>query len=235
MTRIVRCPACGALWKCPDEAAETLRCGECRHTFVLARAETVEVDDDALARVVAARRAPEEKKEAQMAKIAEDLSDFHARETPEPAVPVRAAPPEKKPRKGGALFALLGLVGLAGALTAGALYFHDPILRQFPPLRGVYENICRTLPCPGFAWSDVRAFEIRGELTEAESPRRVRIEITNGSGFEVEGSRFRISITPVRLYARCCVFPGYKLDFATKYWFFRFTPNCAWSSMREVR
>ena len=118
MTRIVRCPACGALWKCPDEAAETLRCGECRHTFVLARAETVEVDDDALARVVAARRAPEEKKEAQMAKIAEDLSDFHARETPEPAVPVRAAPPEKKPRKGGALFALLGLVGLAGALTA---------------------------------------------------------------------------------------------------------------------
>ena len=181
MTRIVRCPACGALWKCPDEAAETLRCGECRHTFVLARAETVEVDDDALARVVAARRAPEEKKEAQMAKIAEDLSDFHARETPEPAVPVRAAPPEKKPRKGGALFALLGLVGLAGALTAGALYFHDPILRQFPPLRGVYENICRTLPCPGFAWSDVRAFEIRGELTEAESPRRVRIEITNAS------------------------------------------------------
>ena len=78
MTRIVRCPACGALWKCPDEAAETLRCGECRHTFVLARAETVEVDDDALARVVAARRAPEEKKEAQMAKIAEDLSDSSA-------------------------------------------------------------------------------------------------------------------------------------------------------------
>lgn len=123
MTRIVRCPACGALWKCPDEAAETLRCGECRHTFVLARAETVEVDDDALARVVAARRAPEEKKEAQMAKIAEDLSDFHARETPEPAVPVRAAPPEKKPRKGGALFALLGLVGLAGALTAAPSTF----------------------------------------------------------------------------------------------------------------
>ena len=99
MTRIVRCPACGALWKCPDEAAETLRCGECRHTFVLARAETVEVDDDALARVVAARRAPEEKKEAQMAKIAEDLSDFHARETPEPAVPVRAAPPRKSPER----------------------------------------------------------------------------------------------------------------------------------------
>ena len=27
----------------------------------------------------------------------------------------------------------------------------------------------------------MRAFEIRGELTEAESPRRVRIEITNAS------------------------------------------------------
>ena len=64
---------------------------------------------------------------------------------------------------------------------------------------------------------------------------RFRIEITNGSGLKVEGRRFRISITPVRLYTRCCVFPGYKLDFATKYWFFRFTPNCAWSSMREVR
>jgi len=49
---------------------------------------------------------------------------------------------------------------------------------------------------------------------------RFRIEITNGSGFEVEGKRFRISITPVRLYTRYCVFPGYKLDFATKYWFF---------------
>ena len=181
MTRIVRCPACGALWKCPEEASETLRCGECRHTFVLAKAETVEVDDEALARVVAARRAPEEKKEAKMAKIAEDLSDFHARETPEPAAPVRATAPAEKPRKGGALYALLGLVGLAGALTAGVLYFHDPILRQFPPLRGVYENVCRTLPCPGFAWSDVRAFEIRGELAQADSPRNVRIEITNAS------------------------------------------------------
>ena len=114
-------------------------------------------------------------------KIAEDLSDFHARETPEPAAPVRAAAPAEKPRKGGALYALLGLVGLAGALTAGVLYFHDPILRQFPPLRGVYENVCRTLPCPGFAWSDVRAFEIRGELAQADSPRNVRIEITNAS------------------------------------------------------
>ena len=27
----------------------------------------------------------------------------------------------------------------------------------------------------------MRAFEIRGELAEAESPRRVRIEITNAS------------------------------------------------------
>lgn len=106
---------------------------------------------------------------------------FTPAKRPNPRSPCERRPPEKKPRKGGALFALLGLVGLAGALTAGALYFHDPILRQFPPLRGVYENICRTLPCPGFAWSDVRAFEIRGELTEAESPRRVRIEITNAS------------------------------------------------------
>ncbi len=181
MTRIVRCPACGALWKCPDETAETLRCGECRHTFALARAETVEVDNEALARVVAARRAPEEKKEAQMAKIAEDLSDFHARETPGPAASVPVAVSAEKPRRGGVLFTLLGLVGLAGALTAGVLYFHDPILRQFPPLRGVYENVCRTLPCPGFAWSDVRAFEIRGELAQTDSPRNVRIEITNAS------------------------------------------------------
>ena len=164
MTRIVRCPACGALWKCPEEASETLRCGECRHTFVLAKAETVDLetvdDPDVMLQV---------------------LRVVRARETPEPAAPVRATAPAEKPRKGGALYALLGLVGLAGALTAGVLYFHDPILRQFPPLRGVYENVCRTLPCPGFAWSDVRAFEIRGELAQADSPRNVRIEITNAS------------------------------------------------------
>lgn len=182
MTRIVRCPSCGALWKCPDELPEQLRCGECRHTFASDRAETVEVDDEVLARVVAARRAPEEKKEAVMAKIADDLADFHAREnTAVPPAEPKPVEPEKKSGHG-ALWGFLGVIGLVGAGATAALYFHDPILTSFPPLRGVYENVCRTLPCPGFAWTDLTAFRLESELVQFdETARRMRLVITNES------------------------------------------------------
>lgn len=186
MTRIVRCPACGALWKCSDDLPETLRCGECRHTFSSNRAETLVVDDVALARVVAARRAPEEKKEKEMARIAEDLSSFSAREeppsTPSPEVTDELPPPVENAKKGSNFALMMGVLGLVASGAVAALYFHDAILSRFPPLRGVYETVCSQVPCPGFAWSDVKAFQLKATLGDfSDTSRHVTIEILNTS------------------------------------------------------
>lgn len=49
MAKVIRCPACGALWRLPDgEAAQKLRCGQCGAVFQADRAESALVPDAAL-------------------------------------------------------------------------------------------------------------------------------------------------------------------------------------------
>lgn len=157
MAKILRCPACGALWRFDDvEADETLRCGECGTVFSLSKAETASVDDARLEEALRAKIAPEDpavKGEAAMSALADELAEFDS----------RAEPPAASGGFGilKALVAFLLLVVLA---AAALLYFHRPVLQQMPALRVIYQDVCRTLPCPGFVWFEPAALTVTGRL-----------------------------------------------------------------------
>lgn len=157
MAKILRCPACGALWRFDDvEADETLRCGECGTVFSLSKAETASVDDARLEETLRAKIAPEDpavKGEAAMSALADELAEFDS----------RAEPPAASGGFGilKALVAFLLLVVLA---AAALLCFHRPVLRQMPALRVIYQDVCRTLPCPGFVWFEPAALTVTGRL-----------------------------------------------------------------------
>ncbi len=157
MAKILRCPACGALWRFDDvEADETLRCGECGTVFSLSKAETASVDDARLEEALRAKIAPEdpaEKGEAAMSALANDLAEFDSRVEP----PARSG-------AFGILKALVALVLLVVLAAAALLYFHRPVLQQMPALRVIYQDVCRTFPCPGFVWFEPAALTVSGRL-----------------------------------------------------------------------
>lgn len=90
MALILRCPACGALWRLSGDLPERCRCGECGTVFSTDKAETITVADDKLEARIAARAAAQEAKaaeaarleaasregEALMTKIAQDIAPF---------------------------------------------------------------------------------------------------------------------------------------------------------------
>lgn len=176
MAKILRCPACGALWRFDDvEADETLRCGECGTVFSLSKAETASVDDARLEEALRAKIAPEDpavKGEAAMSALADELAEFDS----------RAEPPAAS---GGfeilkALVAFLLLVVLA---AAALLYFHRPVLQQMPALRVIYQDVCRTLPCPGFVWFEPAALTVTGRLeaVPAIAPEETPATVANAT------------------------------------------------------
>lgn len=176
MAKILRCPACGALWRFDDvEADETLRCGECGTVFSLSKAETASVDDARLEEALRAKIAPEDpavKGEAAMSALADELAEFDSRANPPAA-------------SGGfgilkALVAFLLLVVLA---AAALLYFHRPVLQQMPALRVIYQDVCRTLPCPGFVWFEPAALTVTGRLeaVPAIAPEETPATVANAT------------------------------------------------------
>lgn len=176
MAKILRCPACGALWRFDDvEADETLRCGECGTVFSLSKAETASVDDARLEEALRAKIAPEDpavKGEAAMSALADELAEFDS----------RAAPPAASGGFGilKALVAFLLLVVLA---AAALLYFHRPVLQQMPALRVIYQDVCRTLPCPGFVWFEPAALTVTGRLeaVPAIAPEEMPATVANAT------------------------------------------------------
>ncbi len=49
MAKVLRCPACGALWRVKDDFAEpTVRCSECQAIFSADKMESVIVPDEKL-------------------------------------------------------------------------------------------------------------------------------------------------------------------------------------------
>lgn len=157
MAKILRCPACGALWRFDDvEADETLRCGECGTVFSLSKAETASVDDARLEEALRAKIAPEDpavKGEAVMSALADELAEFDSR-----------ADPPAASGGFGILKALVVLLLLVVLAAAALLYFHRPVLQQMPALRVIYQDVCRTLPCPGFVWFEPAALTVTGRL-----------------------------------------------------------------------
>lgn len=176
MAKILRCPACGALWRFDDvEADETLRCGECGTVFSLSKAETASVDDARLEEALRAKIAPEDpavKGEAAMSALADELAEFDS----------RAEPPAASGGFGilKALVAFLLLVVLA---AAALLYFHRPVLQQMPALRVIYQDVCRTLPCPGFVWFEPAALTVTGRLeaVPAFAPEETPATVANAT------------------------------------------------------
>lgn len=176
MAKILRCPACGALWRFDDvEADETLRCGECGTVFSLSKAETASVDDVRLEEALRAKIAPEDpavKGEAAMSALADELAEFDS----------RAEPPAASGGFGilKALVVLLLLVVLA---AAALLYFHRPVLQQMPALRVIYQDVCRTLPCPGFVWFEPAALTVTGRLeaVPAIAPEETPATVANAT------------------------------------------------------
>ena len=176
MAKILRCPACGALWRFDDvDADETLRCGECGTVFSLSKAETASVDDARLEEALRAKIAPEDpavKGEAAMSALADELAEFDS----------RAEPPAASGGFGilKALVVLLLLVVLA---AAALLYFHRPVLQQMPALRVIYQDVCRTLPCPGFVWFEPAALTVTGRLeaVPAIAPEETPATVANAT------------------------------------------------------
>lgn len=176
MAKILRCPACGALWRFDDvEADETLRCGECGTVFSLSKAETASVDDARLEEALRAKIAPEDpavKGEAVMSALADELAEFDSR-----------ADPPAASGGFGILKALVVLLLLVVLAAAALLYFHRPVLQQMPALRVIYQDVCRTLPCPGFVWFEPAALTVTGRLeaVPAFAPEETPATVANAT------------------------------------------------------
>lgn len=179
MAKIYRCPACGALWRVPDDLSEPrLQCSECHTTFSADKAEVVHVDDEKLEARLSALRSPmglsatESQAEAVMSDIANSLSDFDSRTTP-------YIPPRRSGSRFGWLFSLIGFLVFLGILGEGALLGHAYVLEQVPVLKPVYEKVCRHVPCPGFAWSDAKAIRTTSSIaTDPVNPHQSVISLT---------------------------------------------------------
>ena len=120
MAKVLRCPACGALWRVKDDFAEpTVRCSECQAIFSADKMENVIVPDEKLDERLnqqAAAQNPSqtsaESGEATMTALAGSLAEFDARATPEaPANEATSKPSSSHP----VLWTLGTLVVLVGA------------------------------------------------------------------------------------------------------------------------
>lgn len=200
MARILRCPACGALWRVDlEDASAQLRCGECGTVFASAKAETLDVDDEVLDEALAARTASDGADGADATFAASDAEPADALAETEPAdTEASASEPETKPRSN-PLWGLLGTAAVLGLAVGGVLWSADAIVQSAPALRPAFQAACGTLPCPGFAWMDAKAWTVSGEIVDAAqitatpvplgaagesqaTPLQVRIRFENATG-----------------------------------------------------
>lgn len=99
MAKVLRCPACGALWRVKDDfAADMLHCTECQACFSADKTESLSVPDEKLdarlqqaARRQAVMQEEAREGEAVMSRIADSLTDFDARTEAPEAPPARRA------------------------------------------------------------------------------------------------------------------------------------------------
>ena len=182
MAKVLRCPACGALWRVKDDFAEpVLRCTECQAIFSADKMESVIVPDEKLdARLNSSTanptEAPAKTGEATMSALAGSLSEFESRATSEAATPTEDVTQEKPSTSHPVLWTLGALVILAGMGAGGLLYGHQTVLKTLPQLRPVYEKVCTSLPCPNFVWQDASAFKVVADIEmplEGASPDEI--------------------------------------------------------------
>lgn len=174
MVKVLRCPACGALWRVETDQKQSLfRCTECQSTFAKEKAECVEVDETLLEERLALEEtkkdALEQKSEeaaVTMSRLAEELSDFDSRKTED-------KPVEKQIKDEGSKFSflwvLLSLIAILALCAAALLFAHKAVLNKVPQLRSAYEQVCSELPCPGFVWMNADAFSVQAKIEHPET------------------------------------------------------------------
>ena len=168
MTKVLRCPACGALWRVKDDLDETrLRCTECQAVFAADKMESVIVPDDklndrleAVAAAQAKSSADTAQGEASMTALASELSEFDSRT----GEPVQDPPPEPSRSSRAMLWGAVAVASACVIAATGLLYGHQSVLNNAPQLRPVYEKVCTTLPCPGFVWQNAQAFKVVADI-----------------------------------------------------------------------
>ncbi len=175
MVKVLRCPACGALWRLStDQKPQLLRCSECGSVFPEGKAEHVEVDEALLDVRLAREHANEavlqqksDEADVTMSRLAEELSDFdagHTTDKPEEkelTPDIRTSPQTKK---SSALWGLLLILALLILCATGLLFGHKYVLKSVPQVRSLYENVCTKVPCPGFVWTNSDAFTVTAEI-----------------------------------------------------------------------
>lgn len=174
MAKVLRCPACGALWRANDDfKARMLRCTQCQAVFSADKIESVTVPDAVLDARLAAVVDPDAKLaedakagENAMTALAGELADFEGRDAPraDESVPADAEPPA-----GRGLWTCLLLAALLIGLCSAALLGHKTVLSNMPQLQSLYEKACGALPCPGFVWQNAEAFTATASI-EAPIP-----------------------------------------------------------------
>lgn len=214
MAKVLRCPACGALWRVDDAFSEPmLRCSECQAVFSADKVECVTVPDEMLdARLqlvekAQARQAEEAAQgEAAMTKLAGDLEDFESRQTPA-AVTAPVVIERSGKSSHGVLWFFLLLIGLAVITAAALLFGHRTVTAWMPQTRTVYEEVCTKLPCPGFVWQNAQAFRVTADIeppvAEAGDADRemaellpvIRASLVNGSAYPQ-----RLPVLDLKLY-----------------------------------
>lgn len=174
MAKVLRCPACGALWRVKDDfAADMLHCTECQACFSADKTESLIVPDEKLderlqqvTRHQTLQQEEAREGEAAMSRLADSLTDFDAR-TDAKEAPVNAPATliqESSERSHGMLWTLVAILALAVLLAAGLLLGHKTVLGTMPQLRPLYEQVCTKAPCPGFVWQNAAAFEVSAEI-----------------------------------------------------------------------
>lgn len=172
MAKVLRCPACGALWRVADDFAEPmLRCSECQAVFSADKVECVTVPDAALERRLrlveeaqARRRAEAAQGEAAMTKIADELEGFEARREPASTVTAPVVIERGGKSSHGVFWFLLLVIGLAVLAAAALLLGHRTVTAWMPQSRTIYEEVCTKVPCPGFVWQNANAFRVTAQI-----------------------------------------------------------------------
>lgn len=179
MAKIFRCPACGALWRVPDDLlARRLECSECHTVFAADKAEAIYVDDRQLEtrlhEVAQSRTVKTPDPEAVMTELAESIADFDARRGHKEA-------PTKPRGVASFMWFILGVVLLSAIGFGLLLIWHAPVIKHFPAVLPIYENVCQKLPCPGFVWHDPQHIQTQATLAPSspETPTQITVTLTN--------------------------------------------------------
>ena len=104
-------------------------------------------------------------------------------QAPDAAAPRAPAPPGRQKRSGAGSLILTVIVLIAIACVA-AVIFNQRLMAAFPQTEPYFDNVCRTIPCPGFYLHQIESFVVsKTNLRPLDESGNYALEVTvvNGS------------------------------------------------------